>query len=62
MVARIIDVSRSGVAVTCTARILPGTEATIGATRARVVRARPGGYAFSFVQTLEGPFDATVRL
>ena len=61
-VARIIDVSRSGVAVTCMATIQPRTAVKVGSTKGQVVRALGGGYAIAFDDALDEAIDVTLCL
>ena len=60
--ARIVDISRSGVALTATATVSLGDAVTVGNTRAVVVRLIEGGFAARFVEPLGAGFDATVIL
>lgn len=60
--ARIVDVSRSGVALTTTASVNLGDPVTVGATRAVVVRLLEGGFAARFVEPLGLAFEATIIL
>lgn len=59
----IVDVSRSGAAVLCAQRPAHGDWVTIGKTRARVVRAFPGGFAVEFARVIPIEiFDPDVAL
>jgi len=64
VMASIIDISRSGVAVSLTATIAPpvGTPVTVGATKGRVVRLFANGVAVEFLRVIpESEFsEATV--
>ena len=60
--ARIVDMSRSGVALTATATVSLGDPVTVGGTRAVVVRLLEGGFAARFVEPLGPGFDATIIL
>ncbi len=60
--ARIVDMSRSGVALTATATVSLGDPVTVGGTRAFVVRLLEGGFAARFVEPLGPGFDATIIL
>lgn len=60
--ARIRDVSRSGVALTTTVEMTIGEDIVIGATAAEVVRVFKGGGAARFATPLAPTFDASVTL
>ena len=60
--ARIVDVSRSGVALTTTASAIPGDAMRVGGTDAVVVRLSAGGLAARFLEPLGADFDASVIL
>lgn len=61
-IARIIDVSQSGVAVTCMATIYPEARVRVGSTKGKVVRVLEGGYAIAFDEALDDAIDVTLRL
>jgi hypothetical protein len=62
-IARVIDVSRSGVALSVAADLPVGTPVIIGMTRGQVVRNFAGGLAVEFGRTfLEDEFTDEIRL
>jgi hypothetical protein len=65
VMASIIDVSRSGVALSLSASVVPpaGTPVTVGVTKGRVVRVFPNGLAVEFARVVpESEFDETIVL
>jgi hypothetical protein len=65
VMASIIDVSRSGVALSLSASVVPpaGTPVTVGVTKGRVVRVFPNGLAVEFARVIpESEFDETIVL
>jgi hypothetical protein len=65
VMASIIDVSRSGVALSLSAAVVPpaGTPVTVGVTKGRVVRVFPNGLAVEFARVIpESEFDETIVL
>ena len=60
--ARIVDVSRSGVALTTVAKPAIGENLVVGATPAVVVRLFKGGFAARFPTPLDADLDATIIL
>jgi hypothetical protein len=60
--ARIIDVSRSGVAISTSRTLQEGDLVDVGSYAAVTVRVFFGGMAARFVRPFTGPFDASVRL
>lgn len=60
--ARIVDVSRSGVALTSTAGVQVGNEVVVGSKAAVVVRMLEGGFAARFAEPLGPDFDASIIL
>jgi PilZ domain len=65
VMASIIDVSRSGVALSLSATVVPpaGTPVTVGVTKGRVVRVFPNGLAVEFARVIpESEFDETIVL
>ncbi|MDB5642427.1 MAG: pilus assembly protein PilZ [Hyphomicrobiales bacterium] len=60
---KLLDISRSGVAVLSATRLAIGAWVTIGRTRARVVRHIPGGFAAEFARAIPMEmFDADIVL
>ncbi len=63
VVAKIVDFSRSGVALQVSVVAPTGTPVTVGSTRGQIVRAFAGGLAIEFSRVVpEEDFDATFRL
>ena len=65
VMASIIDVSRSGVALSLAASVVPaaGTPVTVGVTKGRVVRVFANGLAIEFARVVpEAEFDDTIVL
>ena len=60
--ARIVDVSRSGVALTSTSTMQIGDEVVVGSKAALVVRLLEGGFAARFLEPLGPEFDASIVL
>lgn len=60
--ARIKDVSRSGVALTTTVEMAVGEAILVGTTPAEVVRVFDGGFAARFRNQLAPTFDAAITL
>ncbi len=60
--ARIVDVSRSGVAVTSTSSVRVDDAIVVGRQAAVVVRLLEGGFAARFVEPLGPEFDASIVL
>lgn len=61
--ARIIDVSKSGAALTVSVDLPAGTPVTIGLTRAQVVRSFAGGIAVEFLRMFtDDEFGPAIRL
>ena len=65
VIATIVDVSQSGVALTLASPVAPpvGTPVTVGQTKGRVARLFPNGVAIEFARTIpENEFSADVIL
>lgn len=58
--ARIIDASRSGIALTTTVAVSVGELIVVGSTAAEIVRIFDGGLAARFKVPLDTTFDATI--
>jgi len=62
-IARIIDVSISGAALSVAVEPAVGTPVTVGLTRAQIVRTFPGGLAVEFLRPFSvGEFSENIRL
>ena len=62
-IARIIDVSISGAALSVAVELLPGTPVTVGLTRAQIVRSYAGGVAVEFLRPFSpDEFSEDIRL
>jgi hypothetical protein len=62
-IARMIDVSISGAALTVAVDLPTGTPVTVGLTRAQVVRSFPNGIAVEFLRPFSADeFSADIRL
>ncbi len=61
--AKLIDVSISGAALSVAVQLPVGTPVTVGSTRAQVVRVFPGGLAVEFARPFSADkFEDTIRL